>query len=289
MRAAGDPELRVYGIFGYPLAHTASPAIQNCAFDDCGLKSIYFAFERPPARFRFLMRNLRSLLLDGFNVTVPFKEAVIPYLDKLSPEARAVGAVNTVKKEKGRWVGYNTDIDGFLAGLKAVHFKSKGRQAVILGAGGSARAVAFALASSGIRKISVANRTQSRGRNLIRKFRKMFSRVEWADINFRGNEFERALSEASLLVNATKVGLKKADRLLVRKKLFPRHKILVYDLIYKPHRTQLLRLADKLGHQIQNGEMMLLHQGAKAFEIWTGKRAPISKMKKVLHDTVCSQ
>src|SRR3989338_1214026 len=102
MRAAGDPEIKLYGIFGTPLAHSVSPAIQNCAFEHYKLKSVYFAFERSGARFRVLMRNLKSLVLDGFNVTVPFKETVVPYLDGLSPEARAVGAVNTVKKENGR-------------------------------------------------------------------------------------------------------------------------------------------------------------------------------------------
>src|SRR3989338_4087619 len=118
MRAAGDSELKVYGIFGYPLGHTVSPAIQNCAFDRHKLKSIYFAFERPPARFRYLMRNLRSLLLYGFNVTVPYKWVVIDYLDRLNSEARAIRAVNTVKKENGRWVGYNTDCYGFLTSLR---------------------------------------------------------------------------------------------------------------------------------------------------------------------------
>jgi shikimate 5-dehydrogenase len=115
MRASGDPDLKVYGIFGFPLGHTASPAIQNRAFEACGLKSFYFAFERKPGRFRFLMRNLRSLLLDGFNVTVPFKETVIPYLDVLSPDARAIGAVNTVVKKGRRWIGRNTEWVGFLA------------------------------------------------------------------------------------------------------------------------------------------------------------------------------
>src|SRR5262245_35944341 len=127
MRTTGDPDLKIYGIFGYPLGHTASPAIQNRAFDVHKLKSFYFAFERPPARFRFLMRNLKAFLLDGFNVTVPFKGTVIPYLDQLSPEAKAVRAVNTVKKEKNVWAGYNTDIYGFLAGLKEAKFNPKGK------------------------------------------------------------------------------------------------------------------------------------------------------------------
>ena len=305
MRAVGDPELKIYGIFGFPLGHTASPAIQNCAFDYYKLKSFYFAFERPPARFRFLMRNLKSLLLEGFNVTVPFKETVIPYLDRLSPEAKAVGAVNTVKKEKGKWVGYNTDVHGFLAGLKEAKFNLKGKAALILGAGGSACAVAYALSRSGVRRILVANRTRSRAESLVRKLEHVIPRldrgIQQLDSRFRGNDkisfkvlslrendLKAVLSEVDLLINATKVGLSKNDGLLVPTKAFPKRKILVYDLIYKPAQTKLLRTARILGHKVINGEAMLLHQGAKAFEIWTGKPAPIHIMRKVLHDAIHS-
>src|SRR3989338_1292502 len=163
MHRAGDPELRVYGIFGYPLAHTISPAIQNCAFDHHKLKSIYFAFERLPARFRFLMRNLKSLLLDGFNVTVPYKGVVIPYLDRLSPEAKLIRAVNTVKKEKNSWVGYNTDVYGFLTSLrKEGRFNPRGKRALLLGAGGAARAVAYGLGQSGAKEVRIINREKFR-------------------------------------------------------------------------------------------------------------------------------
>src|SRR3990167_2851930 len=137
MRAAGDPELKVYGIFGWPLGHTVSPVFQNRAFDYYHLKSIYFAFERPPSRFRFLMRHLKSFMLDGFNVTVPYKETVIAYLDRLSPEARIIGSVNTVKKEGNRWADYNTDLHGFLAGLREAKFRASGKSGMVLGAGGS--------------------------------------------------------------------------------------------------------------------------------------------------------
>lgn len=289
MRAAGESDLKVYGIFGFPLGHTVSPAIQNRAFEFYKLKAIYFAFERPPARFRFLMRNLKSLVLDGFNVTVPFKEAVIPYLDRLSREAKLAGAVNTVKKQNGQWIGYNTDIEGFMAGLQEARFKPKGKSAVVLGAGGSARAVAFALAESGARKISVVNRTGSRSQNLVRKFRRLFPNVQWMASHFKADDWKCALSQAHLLVNATKVGLKKNDPVLIGKKLFPKNRILVYDLIYKPRRTALLRTAAREGHQAINGEAMLLRQGAKAFEIWTGKQAPIRDMKKALRDALYHQ
>jgi shikimate dehydrogenase len=294
MRAAGDPDLKVYGIFGFPLGHTASPAIQNRAFEACGLKSFYFAFERLPDRFRFLMRSLKSLVLDGFNVTIPFKETVIPYLDRLSSDARAIGAVNTAVKKGNRWIGHNTDWLGFLAGLKDTRFEPRGKTAVILGAGGSARAAAYALAKSGVRKIAIVNRTSKRARNLVRKFRKQFPKTEWEMITpspfpsppKRGG-VERewvndVLHQADLLINATSVGLNSIDQPLVPKNCFPKKRILVYDLIYRPRETRLLKLARALGHKTLNGETMLLYQGAEAFRLWTGQGAPIREMKKAL-------
>src|SRR3989338_6392988 len=239
MRAAGDPELKMYGILGYPLGHTVSPAIQNQAFDYYGLKSIYFAFERPPVRFRLLMRNLKTLLLDGFNVTVPYKEAVIPYLNRLDPKAKIIGAINTVKKEGKRWVGYNTDVDGFLAGLRAAKFSVRDKSAVVLGAGGASRAVLFGLAREKVSCVTVLNRTPRKAQNLVNKFRKIFSRVEWKSAGLNKNDLALALQNADVLVNATKIGLKKNDPLLIRKGLFPKRKIFVYDLIYRPRWTRL--------------------------------------------------
>ncbi len=282
MRAAGDPDLKIYGIFGCPLEHSVSPSIQNCAFDYYKLKSIYFAFERPPARFRFLMRHLKSILLDGFNVTVPFKQEVIRYLDGLSPEAKALGAVNTVKKQGKKWIGYNTDLYGFLKGFSQSGFNPKNKRAVILGAGGSTRAVVYGLAKSGIREIAIFNRTFSHAKQIADQFKKKFPKTNWKIYLLNDKPLKIALSQTDLMVNTTKVGLKSSDRLLVSRSIFPKKKILVYDLIYKPKRTQLLKLASKLGHKTINGEAMLLHQGARAFELWTGRRAPIHDMRKAL-------
>ncbi len=288
MRAAGDPDLKVYGIFGYPLGHTVSPAIQNCALDYYGLQSIYFAFERPSARFRFLMRHLKSLLLDGFNVTIPYKEEVVRYLDRLSPEAKILGAVNTVKKQGKKWIGYNTDLYGFLKGLKEAGFNPKNKRAVVLGAGGSARAVVFGLAGSGIRQLTIFNRTPERAKRIVNQYKKKFPKINWAVYRLDNRRLKEALSAANLLVNTTQVGLKPSDPLLVSKSIFPKNKILVYDLIYKPKQTKLLQLASKLGHQTINGETMLLHQGTRAFELWTGKHAPVREMKKALNDALHS-
>ncbi len=288
MRAAGDPDLNIYGIFGYPLGHTISPAIQNRALDHYGLKSIYFAFECPPSRFQFLMRNLKSFVLSGFNVTVPHKEKVVRFLNGLSPEAKILGAVNTVHKQGKKWVGYNTDLHGFLKGLEEVGFSPKRKRAVILGAGGSARAAVYGLAKSGISAVTIFNRTPARAKKLVSGFKKKFPGIDWTVNSMGVRKLKEALSHADLLVNTTKVGLKAQDPLLVPKSAFPKRKIFVYDLIYKPKQTKLLKLAARLGHKVLNGEVMLLHQGARAFEIWTGKRAPVGEMKKALDHALVS-
>lgn len=288
MRAKGDPNLNLYGIFGTPLSHSISPAIQNAALDHYKLKAIYFRFERPPARFHFLMRNIRTLLLNGFNVTVPYKEAIVRYLDCLSPEAKNLGAVNTVKKQGSRWIGYNTDVYGFMRSLRESGFQAKNKRVVILGAGGSARAVAFALAQAGIQNLTVMNRTVSRAKQVVKEMKRKFPKINGTVSELNSVQLKRNLSETDLLVNATQVGLKPSDPLLVPKSVFPDKKIWVYDLIYKPQKTKLLKLASRLGHRTINGESMLLYQGAKAFEIWTGRMAPLREMKKALHDALHS-
>jgi shikimate dehydrogenase len=282
MRAHGDPDLKIYGIFGYPLSHTVSPAIQNTAFDYHQLKSIYFAFERNPPRFKYLMRHLKTFALDGFNLTVPFKETVLPYLDRLSGEARQIGSVNTIKKEKKSWVGYNTDGYGFLAGLKECRFNISGKKCVVLGAGGSARTVVHELAKQRARSVLIANRTKSKALKLAREMGQRHAAVSIRGVSIKNSDLREGMKEAALVVNTTKVGLRKRDPLLIKKKWFGRKKKLVYDLIYKPRMTKFLKSAREAGCQIQNGETMLLYQGAQAFEIWTGKKAPISLMKKAL-------
>lgn len=288
-------ELKVYGIFGNPLAHTVSPAIQNRAFDFYHLRSIYFAFERSPERFRYLMRRIHSLALSGFNVTVPFKRAVCGYLDRLSPQARAVKAVNTVNKEKGRWVGYNTDVDGFLISLrKEGKFNPRGKKILVFGAGGSARAVSYSLGKSGAREICLVNRPRFafRREEIISDFSPLFKKTIFRGCSLTTRNLKNELKTADLIVNATSVGVKFQTKRLIPENLIPKAKkgrrLLFFDLVYhKP--TIFLKSAKKKGHKILDGKGMLLYQGAKAFEIWTGKGAPISRMKKALHDALHSQ
>ena len=272
-------DFSLYGIFGFPLGHTLSPVMQEAAARALGLKVFYLPFEASRKDFFRLMRRLADLVLDGFNVTVPYKEDVCRFLDRLEPSARAIGAVNTAVRRSGHWTGFNTDVTGFLTALKKEgRFKIRGKRILILGAGGSARAVAYGLAKRGAKAITLANRTKSRARKIVKRFQKLFPGVE-----FLGTGLGACPVGVDLVVNATSVGLRPRDRALVRPSDFPRRTLFV-DLIYKPAETNLLRRARQSGHRTLNGLGMLLYQGAEAFRLWTGRRAPVSVMRVVLRE-----
>ena len=271
-----EQTFRLYGIFGFPLAHTLSPVMQEAALRSLGLKAFYLPFAVKPEEFRSLMQRRKDLLLDGFNVTVPYKEEVLRYVDELSPSARAIGAVNTVVRRGKKWVGFNTDEPGFTLSLEREgKFRSRGKQTLILGAGGSARAVAYGLARRGASRIFIVNRTLGRAKKMISEYEKLFPRVKFLANTDCDNE---NLKNADLIVNATSVGLKSEDPSLVRPGDFPK-KTLFVDLIYNPAETKFLRLARQSGHRALNGLEMLVYQGAEAFRLWTGKKAPVEVMR----------
>jgi len=268
-------DLKLYGIFGFPLGHTLSPAMQEAAFRALGIKGFYLPFEVRPNEFRRLLRRRKNLILDGFNVTVPYKEEALKLVDKVHPTARAIGAVNTVVREGKRWIGFNTDAIGFITALKKdAKFRSRDKHVLLLGAGGSARAVAYALAKAGARRVVIKNRTEARSRKMISRYRKLFPRVKWEKkLSFLG--------DIDLVVNATSVGLKPGDPPLLRASDFPR-KTLFVDLIYNPAETRFLRAARLSGHRRMNGLGMLIYQGAEAFRLWTGRKAPLNVMRKTI-------
>jgi len=272
--------------------------MQEAAFRAVGRKAFYLPFEVRQGEFFRLLRNRRKLLLDGFNVTVPYKENVLRLLDRMSPRARAIGAVNTVVRKGKQWIGYNTDETGFIASLeKEGKFQARGKRALILGAGGSARAVAHGLARRGVRQITIANRTVSRARKVINRFRRLFPNVEFVGARLpageaglprpgRGNNpapTDKFYGGIDLVVNATSIGLRRGEPALVNPSNFPK-KTLFFDLIYNPSETAFLRSAKKSGHRTLNGLGMLLYQGAEAFRFWTGRRAPIGVMRRALED-----
>lgn len=281
---------QLYGIFGDPVRHTLSPAMQEAAFASCGIKAYYLALELRPSEFRKLMRKLPHLVLAGFNVTVPFKEEVIPYLDQLTSEAKAVGAVNTVFRKGKKWMGANTDVDGFVASLKKeARFNPKGKNAFVLGAGGAARGVIFGLCREGVKSIWVANRHLGRAQRLVKEMKNYFPRIHWEATNLSKNSIKAAFDSTDLVVNATSVGLSSKDALLIPSSLIPKakeRKLVFFDLIYHPPVTPFLKEAKRKGHRILNGAGMLLYQGAKAFEYWTQKKAPVPQMRNALREAL---
>lgn len=258
--------------------------MQEAAFRALGIKAFYLPFEVRPGEFRRLMAKTKRLLLDGFNVTVPYKERVLRYLDRLSPEARSIGAVNTVVRDAKGWQGFNTDEAGFLDSLVAEgRFRPRGKTVLVLGAGGSARAVAYGLARQGARRIILANRTLTKARRIVSRYQKLFPRVQWESRTLKEKWCDTGT--ISLVVNATSVGLRSDDPALISPREFPRRTLFV-DLIYQPSETRLLRLARRSGHRTLNGMGMLLCQGARAFQLWTGRKAPVAVMRKTLQSEV---
>ncbi len=277
---------KLYGIFGHPLSHTLSPAMHEAAFRELGVDANYIVLELVPAAFKKLMDRSSRLSLSGFNVTVPYKEAVMEYLDTVRPEARAMGAVNTVFKQGKRWVGTNTDMEGFLRALmKDGGFLPAGKKAVILGAGGAARAVVYGLSRKGIREVLIADCFPQKARKIASNMRRLFKRVVYHAVAAGTPEVKKALQKADVIINATPIGLRAQDPKVIPESWVPRgssKKIFFMDLIYNPAMTPFLKVARKKGHRTLNGFGMLLYQGVRALEHWTGRKAPVGVMRRAL-------
>ncbi len=276
-----DAKTQLFGLIGYPLAQTHSPRLQNAALSAMGLNGVYLAMPTAPERLASAVGAMRAWPVGGFNVTVPHKVAVMEFLDAISPEAERIGAVNTISREGDRLVGHNTDHVGFLAMLAGIPLPER---AIILGAGGSSRAVAFALASVGVGEILFAVRRAGASREVVSSLR--FPDVGWQEVLFGSPALRSALPGTCLVVNTTPVGMAPeidasaldADALAL---LPPQAAVL--DLVYSPAETRLLRLARERGHPTRNGLTMLIAQAAAAFSIWTGVQAPEKAWHDALH------
>lgn len=284
---------KLYGIFGYPLAHTLSPAMHEAAFKKLGIDANYLVLELAPDAFKKTMRGLSKCVLSGFNVTVPYKETVIRHLRKVSPEAKAIGAVNTVYRKDGTWTGANTDREGFLISLaKDGKFRPRGKKALVCGGGGASRAVTYGLAEKGIGEIAVADIVPEKARQVVRSLRRSFRRLKCRALAAGTPEVRLVLENADLVINATPLGLKEKDPCVVPPAWIPKasgRRRLFMDLIYNPAETVFLKAAKRRGHRTLNGLGMLLYQGARAFEYWTGKKAPVPVMRKALLDALAQR
>ncbi|HET7770056.1 MAG TPA: shikimate dehydrogenase [Chloroflexota bacterium] len=266
------------GVIGYPLHHSISPQFQQPAFDHLGLDVRYAARETPPERLPSFLDELRAGGWLGCNVTIPHKLAVFDGVDALTDEAREIGAVNTVIVEGGRLLGHNTDAEGFMRALRAeAGFDVRGKEVVLLGAGGAALAVAVGLARAGVKRLWIANRTPARAEALAQRLE---GRTDARALPPHPAALVQALRDAQLLVNSTSVGMSSgpapSDLPLPEALLGPH--LLVYDLVYNPAVTPLLAAASRVGARTLEGLPMLVYQGAASFERWTGKPAPTTIM-----------
>jgi shikimate dehydrogenase len=273
-------QTRIVGIFGDPIAHTRSPAMQNAAFRACKLPYVYVPILVHPADLTKAVQAIRVYNLAGVNVTVPHKERIVRHLDALSEEAELCRAVNTVVNRDGVLFGDNTDGRGFLASLQHRGFLPYQRDIVLIGAGGSTRAVLVSLIRGGSQRITIVNRTLAKAQALVRTYRTLGqTRLEAASLD-RLQE-PAFFQNAALVVNCTSVGLHGEPFLPVAfAATSPR--CLFYDLLYRPDLTTFLRQAHRIRRPTMDGRQMLLHQGALAFSLWTGQPAPLQVMSRTL-------
>jgi shikimate dehydrogenase len=268
-------------LIGHPVAHSLSGAMQQAAFDSAGIDAKYELWDRAPIALADAIEEVRGDDFLGANVTIPHKERVVPMIDKLTEEAQQTGAVNTLTREGRRLVGHNTDVPGFVAALdKLVGRQKMPRQAVILGAGGGARAVVYGLIRAGFQRVIVFNRHLHRAEGLVRHFARNAAHMDLKAMPWHESIIESELAKTKVLINATSIGLA-SDVSPVPAEVLTSD-LLVLDLIY--NRTRLLRDAEAAGATAMDGEIMLLHQGAAAFALWTGQSAPLEIMNQALSE-----
>jgi len=281
---------RYIGLIGYPLKHSISPYFQQAALDYYRLDIRYELWETNPAQLKDIMNDLRKPQNVGANVTVPHKETVLPLLDEVDDLAGSIGAVNTIVKKDDRLLGFNTDAYGFIEALdKEGHFDPEGKRVVILGAGGVARAVSFTLIQRKVASLAITDgifeRASALAENLVRyiKGASPSSKDLESDVTaFQWQSLSSAetFDNCDLIVHCTTIGMKHSSQegqSPLSLEMIPKN-VLVYDVVYNPWLTPLLRLARKAGANILGGLPMLVYQGAASFKLWTGREAPVNIM-----------
>jgi shikimate dehydrogenase len=285
---------RFVGLIGRGLKHSISPQFQQAAFDHLGLDVRYELWDTEEGDLPEVLKGLRDPSKLGANVTIPHKERVMLLLDEVDPTAAGIGAVNTVVNKDGRLAGYNTDSTGFVTALRQEGaFDPVGKRAVLLGAGGVARAAGFALVGAGVASLVVTDVVAEKARGLVADLKRSSVQgnapaPEIGALFQDGHEFAEAVSGCDLLVNCSPVGMRHSageEESPVRAGLIPRG-ALVYDLVYNPAETRLLKDAEEVGARALGGLAMLVYQGAAAFEMWTGQTAPVDIMMQAAKDAL---
>jgi len=274
----------VTGVIGHPIKHSFSPLMHNTAFKMLGLDFIYLPFDVLSENLHDALKGIVALNIKGFNVTLPHKEKILQYLTDITDEANIIGAVNTVVNIDGKLIGHNTDVDGVIASLQEFKEELAGAEIAIIGCGGAARSVIYALINYfKVAKINLINRTLDKAESLKDYYveKMLFENIETFEL--MPPDLKSLLNQCKLVVNATPIGMfpETDDSPLVTPESF-RNEQIVFDLIYNPLKTRFLNLARLSGARIVNGLKMFVHQGAKSFELWTNHKMPSQEIINIL-------
>ena len=282
------PPIRL-GVLGHPIAHSLSPQMQNAALEKSGLEMRYARFEIAPSELQAALELLTDLDFAGVNLTVPHKIAALPLVDEVDETARQVGAINTIKLERGKLRGFNTDGKGFSRAIREeFSVDLRDLRVLVFGAGGAARAIALECAKENCERLVIANRDPEKANQLVESLRGFFagprvlgpvSRLQAVAADAAALRFQ--IANTDLVVNATPLGLNHGDAPPIPARLLAPH-LMVYDTVYASGPTAFVSGAIEAGARAANGLSMLLHQGALAFEIWFDRAAPIEAMRKAL-------
>jgi shikimate dehydrogenase len=275
---------KIVRLIGYPVEHSKSPLMHNAAFQSLGLDFVYVLLSVKAPDLKEAVTGLRASNVAGANVTIPHKEEVIKYLDEITPEAMFIGAVNTIHNREGKLIGYNTDGQGFITSLLTDgKIKLEGQRVFLIGAGGAGKAVAVKLAERGVERLVITDKIGERTESLVSRLQENIPDCPVYAVAMASKEFAEVISESTLLINATPVGMNEGDPCVIDPDYL--HKdLFIYDVVYN-RETPLVGEARKRGIKALGGIGMLIHQGAASFEIWTGQKAPVEVMKnKILEE-----
>lgn len=269
------------GLLGYPIKHSKSPMIHNTAFEALNLDHVYLAFEVEDGHLAEALAAMKVLNAIGFNVTMPHKHKVVQLLDEVSEEVKIIGSVNTVKNEKGKLIGYNTDGMGFIKALQEDGVDFRDKKIVIAGAGGAARAIAVQLILEGAGEVVMVNRTLSTAEEIVNTIKSSIPSCKARALEMNEAVIKAEAADAAVLVNCTSLGMKETmDQSIVAAPDVLHSGLFVADIIYDPPKTRLMSIAEEAGCRTMNGLGMLIWQGAIAFKIWTGQDMPVDLIKK---------
>jgi shikimate dehydrogenase len=280
-----DSETKLYGLLGKTLSHSISPSLHNNGFRDLDLNAIYLMLEVKDKDLGEYIQSLKNLNFAGWNVTIPYKEEIIPYLNGFSSLARDAEAVNTVLNRRGRLTGYNTDVIGFQRQIEEAGFVVKGKRAVIIGAG---KAAAAALIHLNLAHVTIINRTLENAAELAETFNEKTKKLEFDYLALKESEYKETIKNADLIINTTPVGMYSQsgkNKLVINPEYLNENQFVV-DLIYNPLKTELLKEAEKRGAQIGNGLPTLIYQAEASFKLWTQEMPNKNKWKQIAEAAV---